>query len=531
MLIPKVILHPLREISFMIEDDIEMTKKENKIIKEYIKLHDHQYEFEKLTHSVQKEFSAHHQVMLEVKNEFLVIEPMIYQLIENEASLLKPLDNFKTFRQKFDSLMSEGEKYGLAYSKFIKRFNTMIDEWRKIDDAIIQLANKDGAMDKMHDDFNDLDSEFDDNEYPSYIDEDSFAEDQDLFRDKNQQIYNNFIELDDATEKYFNQEFNPFIERYNNAITKHKKFYSEIKNVHKAYLFYTKAKEASEGDKIYIEWTKQKLFKDLEEAVDYGVSYDEEYGKNGEITFHLDTVIRIEDVLEVMVRNSYLMQCSFKEIFTTEVLEPLIGHNLDLASGEITQNVKKNNIDFDLKMIEANYNTTQEVTKILIEGVTSKESFDVKDENYYKEVITYKNPAEVQTLGVPSLNIMNQLFFLNNNFDNKRNREIFNNYFSLSNYITLEFLLPKSDKGPISLNSNQYILFLIILDCTCQLLVGDHAEEFYEGLKKVGINAERRKIFMKSAQQILKIEKEHFKETNSVVTPLETRYDWNKIFF
>ena len=59
MLIPKVILHPLREINLMIHDDKEMTENETRLLESYIKLHNQQYEFENSRKTLQKMFSEY----------------------------------------------------------------------------------------------------------------------------------------------------------------------------------------------------------------------------------------------------------------------------------------------------------------------------------------------------------------------------------------------------------------------------------------------------------------------------------------
>ena len=110
-------------------------------------------------------------------------------------------------------------------------------------------------------------------------------------------------------------------------------------------------------------------------------------------------------------------------------------------------------------------------------------------------------------------------------------RHAFDKVVSMGQYLTLLGLLPEIDKGPVTLNFRQYILFLILMDCACQLLLGDHEEDFIEGLEQVKVNAGLRKEFMKAAQANVKGAMEDFKKNRSKITPLENLHDWNRIFF
>jgi hypothetical protein len=77
------------------------------------------------------------------------------------------------------------------------------------------------------------------------------------------------------------------------------------------------------------------------------------------------------------------------------------------------------------------------------------------------------------------------------------------------------------DKHSVALSSLDVQLFLIILDCYLQMLLGDKADVLNAVLEDRGVNSNHRNMYFKSSTELFSI------FHDSAIAPVQT--DWNSI--
>jgi hypothetical protein len=528
MLITKEIQHPLRLINLEIDDSKPLTKKENKLINTYVKLHDRFKSIKDIQSEMQENIIKHRNRLQEVFGLYEGCEQQIKTMVSDGENLLVKQDNYQTYKKKFDALMKYALNYNLAYHVFNEKFEKMIEELDSIqairNTCIDYYDADDDPLWKMYDE---LVTWLFENYKGLSVDIVAFDTDSQNFLTIRHKASQEFDKFYNDLKKYIIEEYNPFMTRYNSVMNEMKGFNDTLEKLRDGYLLYTQA-EHLENRINWFDWMPVKFMAPDIDAVDFGISFDLEYDDKEMITLHLDTYMIIEDLLNMSLRESFKIKCTLQELFTNQVMEPLVGHCIDIMINEVKISEKEWPQKIDIEKIDGSYYVIENLTRMFVEGESSRIDKD-KGDMYQSMLVIKKGGAN--NLGVPMITVMDQLLFTNKKFDTIKNRDILNNIVSIDQYLTLRYLLPKSDKSDISLNLRQYILLLMLLDCVCQLLVGDHDYEFIKGLDKVGVNAEIRRKFLKEAPLKYKESMEHFKEINSEVPFLKVARDWNRIFF
>jgi hypothetical protein len=327
---------------------------------------------------------------------------------------------------------------------------------------------------------------------------------------------------------YINNVYNPFVTRMNKATTGLQAAKDLLPKLRGAWAQYTKAEEIDK--KFYrLEWDEETEIPEVMEYVDWGISTDIEKDAKGNIILHLGMEMIAENLLHQWYRVSYRMNCKAGEILSSDIMEPLIGNCMDNMKIEIATVNKERSRQLNMKNIEVVYELVNMLTAGFVEGMIENGGLQWENDDMFDTGIHIDSPAGFQLLGVTLVNVMEQVLYSNKVFDNATNRTKFNDFCGLSQYTTLKYLLPKMDKGPLTLNNREYFLFLALIDCACQLLLGDRGDYLFEGLEKVGVDASLRAMFLSNAQKHYNNSLDYFRKKDITISFLEKPRDWNMV--
>jgi hypothetical protein len=530
MLIPKLIKHPLRDIELMEDANKQPLDNETKMLEKYIKLHDWYYDLDQHVKSLREKYTTHFYNFRITQKELFEIEYRIDRLIEEKKKLIPKFADYMTFREGYCKFLDYAAKYNEFYHAFESNSSELSAELEVIYEMNSRLFDADEEEDTLWDALDESETEFYDNYEKMCYDLVAYDDDIEKFREAVAVITMNKDELYEEINEYIADEYNPFMDNYNKVIDKASHLNDDMDDLHNAYLQYTKATEV-EGQVIWTEWFDSGPFGDDFEFVDVGVTYDFEFVEDGKLLFHLDTQIILENILQQIYRGSYLMNCKQEEIFTREILEPLIGRNLEIMKNEIADANTEVGNRIDMKGIDIGYELIHDITGVFIDGITSQNINLFGDNGMNQPGLHIPKPGNNSLMALTMINVMDQLFFDNPAFDHPKNQQAFNRVANLCHYITLKNRLLKMFEGEVTLSMSQYFLFLAFMDCASQLLVGEHDQDFIEGLKTLKVDDEALKMYLKMSREHYKGALEHFDKNNITVTYLKHTRNWNSVFF
>ncbi len=530
MLIPKEISTPLRTITLMIDDSKPMTDKDNRLVEMLVELHNKQYELGNIRKLLQEYFDKHHIEFLDVLKDFEVLDKKMHELPVLCNQLLPKQINYKTYKNGVDNLIQVAVDYNTLYFKFDARLKPlsqgvevmgdMRDKFAKIEEQTIEIENSISKV--LYKDYQKI--------HEFCIDIASFRDEKSIFSEIQEgelEIYN---PLEESIDDYIVNEYNPMMNKFNQNNKDIQVAGNIIQKLHKNHILYTKAKEFDFCE-LWLEWEKQAHFQEEIEGVDFGISYDVEFGKKGGIIFHLYTNMVTEGIFNLFLVSSFRLSCSLKEIFTPEMMYPLVGRALFLMKNQVELSNNNRTNKLNMSLIDIGWDVVEGISNVFLEGETAKEEFLTESKNMYAPALNITKSGLIELLGVTMVNIMEQLLFTNPNFDHIRNQSALNEIVGINQFVTLKHRMMKLAKEETILNNRQHVLFLLLLDCTCQLLLGDNGEEFYDGLDGVKINAQSRLLFLKEAQKFYAQAMKNYKENGSKIPFLEKTRDWNRVFF
>jgi hypothetical protein len=525
---PHVINHPLRTIEFSIDDSFGLRPDSNHVIELYKRMHDSYSDCilnsEKLSIDLPA-ISSELKIISEKYEEIKKSRITYLQIIKNVCGRH---ENYKALRKEID----RQEKFGYEYNHSVFLVE---QQFLKLQDKVVSMQKKsielgkfiaEGSQ-KQWDEFDEAFDKYqeDHGDHITFIQ--SLLDDHEKFSKKVEEVQERFIEIYKSIGNLIRQEFNTVSLDYNRAIGV-KKLNSSATDVHVIYLHHANIRDAI-YHKIYI--TMDESLKELEyEEFNISITYDVELDEKNKLWLHLGGFCEIDNSFQSYSRASFDLRCKKEEIFTRENLEPLFGYLIDRIKQDVVEHCTQKRIEFN----GAEFDSTESLVECFSDDFSNQPP-DFPDAlpefDKFIEYITFDSPSFFSFLSVVIVNVIDQLLFFNKKFDNVRNMEKMAEVVSVSFYLTVRNKITDMKPKKIKLDLRQYICFLTLMDCVCQLLVGDHDSDFTEELKKEKCNEEYIIKFLSIAQEHYKEAIDTFKKLDLNILNLKEKRDWNKHFF
>ncbi len=525
---PHVINHPLRTIELAFDDSFGLSPEINYLIEQYKRMHDSHSDCILNAEKLIIDLPA-------ISSELKTISDKYSAIKENRLTYLQIIknvcghhENYKALRKELDKLEKFGYNYN--YSVFLVERQFM-----KLQDKVVSMQKKSIEMikfitegnQKQLDEFNDAFGKYRDDHGDHITFIQSVYYDSEGFTKKVGEIQDRVIEIYHSINNLIGQEFNPVSLDYNQAAGV-KKLNASTKDIHIIYLHHANIRDAKFYD-IFI--TMDESLKELDyEKFNLSITFDVELDEKNKLWLHLGGFCKIDNSFQSYSRASFDLRCRKEEIFTRENLEPLFGYLIDRIKEDVARHCRKNGIEFNGAEFDS--------TELLVEDVLD-EFFDhprdfqdtLPEFDKFIEYITFDSPSFFSFLSVVIVNVIDQLLFFNKKFDHGRNMKKMAEIISVSFYLTVKNKITDGRPKKIKLDLRQYICFLILMDCVCQLLVGDHDLDFKEELKKEKCDEEYIIKFLSLAQEHSKDARDTFKKLDINILNFEEKIDWNKHFF
>lgn len=239
--------------------------------------------------------------------------------------------------------------------------------------------------------------------------------------------------------------------------------------------------------------------------------------------------IRMPRLARITLRLDYLIVgeiYSWEVLFEKHNITQIVSHSVDRTVKAFKEFCSTNGLDlspdFALRPEEID-----DMEKTLSEGMTEAYHTHRKDHdriNYEAQhTVSLQCPQSTKinvTLNLAFL-VMDEVLFDNTAFKRNHNRDVFFEQVPECRYYTLKMKCMKINRQQVDLTILDTKLFLIVLDCSLQILLGDKVDFLIPVLDGRGAVEKVRDIFFKSATELFNLFK------GQTLAPVPT--DWNAL--
>ena len=256
-------------------------------------------------------------------------------------------------------------------------------------------------------------------------------------------------------------------------------------------------------------------------------NYDYERANETEWKMHFDFGIKCTPLAEIKVRTSYQIECGEEELFTNNVLAPMVEEAFTNCITAFKEQCAENKLPFkgDLKLDE------QFITglcgDIINKYFGTRKPDDERNKEMLKDGLRLTVGGNTQLLVKGTFMIMDEILFLNHAFNRKANVKLMaDNILMETKYYTVKQNCMQIEKGPIALSWLHSIMYCICVDVAIQILLSDHAQTLEKVLHKNNFTELRQREFIKFGNDLLSRLNQSLKESGTRITNLEERKDW-----
>ena len=258
-------------------------------------------------------------------------------------------------------------------------------------------------------------------------------------------------------------------------------------------------------------------------------NFDYEILPNKEWHFYHYLGMRLPHLARVVIRLNYQMKGedpAWSTLFTFENIQELVLLSIEHTVLSFKDFCKTNSVDL-IPTFKIDAEELEEMKVVLSKGMVETYNTNRKyhDLNCFEAENTIAlhcpQSAHVNITLHCSFMIIDEILYNNLAFKRSYNRSVFYNYVPECRYYTLKMKCIQIAQHPVALSSLDVQLFLVLLDCSLQILLGDKADFLIAVLEERGVSSNHRKMYFKSATELFSI------FHDSAIAPAQT--DWNSI--
>lgn len=242
---------------------------------------------------------------------------------------------------------------------------------------------------------------------------------------------------------------------------------------------------------------------------------------------YLDIGFDLKPVAKICNRTSFKVNCNEETLFTNQTLIKMIPEALKNCIKEFNNCCKAAGLksDWEPTGIEK---SNESFAKTLIHQYSSSRKYDdIRNKSLMTEGLSL-TPGRLTNLAVKlTFTIMDELLFLNKNFDTPHNRNQLNKQIPIPYFYTLKVKCLVLEKEKINLTWMQTVFFFLSMECALQMLIGDHYEKLISSLEVKGITNKDCDSFISYGTKLLAEMHAHLKKMGTNISNLEEKHDWN----
>jgi len=274
-----------------------------------------------------------------------------------------------------------------------------------------------------------------------------------------------------------------------------------------------------------------KLFVDDDE-VGYSSNFDYEMCFDGTKRIYFDIGLKMETA-EITFRTGFEfdgLEYTWKDLFEHDTIFKLTNRAIAHCYQAFTEFCETNaipfshNINFDDIVPEA-------FTKSIIEQYVNYRSLSDVDHAYLLNNVGIDCKTGIDTIVTikSTFAIIDEILYLNTQFNLSNNRKTFSDIVPLPRYNTIKNNCMYINDVDVQLNYYDTIQFFICLGCALQMLVGDKSDMILQAIGEKGIDTEMIKTYLKVGTEIFAQLREVLRSSKARILNIEHQPDWNSI--
>lgn len=245
--------------------------------------------------------------------------------------------------------------------------------------------------------------------------------------------------------------------------------------------------------------------------------------------FHIDIGFVVIPFAKTCVRSSFSITCAEEHLFTKEILDKITVVGLETCIEGFNQYCKEHNMPHDWKLPDLEKSAKDYSETIIRQYFTSRKSDDERNAKLQIDGLNFTPGTLTELVVNGTFMVMDEIMFYNRNFNTKANRKTISQLIAFPRYYTLKLNSVDIAKGKVQLTWEQTVYFVLCLDCTLQLLLGEQFEKLKPAIEKEGFNNENINSFIGFGSNLLNEVQKHLKSSNASISNLNQKHDWNML--
>ncbi len=269
-------------------------------------------------------------------------------------------------------------------------------------------------------------------------------------------------------------------------------------------------------------------------AANISISNNFDYEKlpDGTMRIYLDVSFKYLRA-SILVRSGFQFKNKsilWDNVFVADVINPMVNLAIQKCYQRFTEQCMENHIESPVSF-EADEKTIQSITNGIIKQYFTYRKSDDKANEYLIENIGLEfNPGTDSEITIKgTFLIIDEILYHNSKFDKENNQKVFGNIYPLPRYFTIKLNCLEIEEHPVKLSFFDSIMFYQYIDCALQMLLGNKSAILIPAIEALGMNKEIQDSFLKNGTALFKQLNDMLENSNSRITNIENRMNWNSL--
>ncbi len=243
---------------------------------------------------------------------------------------------------------------------------------------------------------------------------------------------------------------------------------------------------------------------------------------------HIDVWFTQTGKGRLIIRTVFTIEAPFEEVWREDIVSYYIRTALDICYEVFNDECTDEDIDYKLSEHFKGPEMVEKCSRLLIKDVAANRLFIDRENDEYKwNTVAMPNDEETIMVASVTLAVLDEIFLTNPAFNRTANIENFNNYLPFRFYHTVKIKLEALIEGrQTHLSLRQLIIYLLMVRCSCTLMISDHYAVMQSRLEARGLTEENFKQYLAYASSFLHQIDSQLASMDVKIINLEEDIDW-----
>jgi hypothetical protein len=273
-------------------------------------------------------------------------------------------------------------------------------------------------------------------------------------------------------------------------------------------------------------------FDEINPKADLTANFDYEIVSGDLRHIYIDIGLRYLPVAAILTRSCFEFRFNGKwdKLMVPEFFNAIIPLAIEKCIKGFEEQCIQHNLQAPKEVI-INEQITSSITESLIKLYSNYRKYDDVANLYLITKRGLRITTGKKTLRIFKITfaVIDALLYYNDVFDRRNNREMFTEIMPEVVYFSLKLKCLELVNHEIELSIKETVFFLLCLDFSMQILLGDLEETLMKALAKQGMSETVRELYIKNGAEFIDDYNKLLKKCDVSIKNLENRTDWNNL--